>query len=96
MGPQDEKEIPFALTDIDMLPASDADDSPLPNKAVKHAPASSAAQHCITEATTPSAETHISIGCQIVVPFFIAGMGMVGAGFYLDHVQVSLVKQSWK
>jgi hypothetical protein len=26
----------------------------------------------------------------------IAGMGMVGAGFYLDHVQVSLLKQSWK
>jgi hypothetical protein len=57
--------------------------------AVKHTPASSAAEHCIVESTPPSVDTHTSIGCQIVVPFFIAGMGMVGAGFYLDHVQVS-------
>lgn len=89
-GPEDEKEFPFALTDIDALPASDADDTPLPDMAVKHTPASSATEHCIVESTTTSVETHISIGCQIVVPFFIAGMGMVGAGFYLDHVQVSL------
>jgi hypothetical protein len=89
-GPLDEKEFPFAVTDIDVLPASDADDSPLPDMEVKHTPASSAAEHCIVESTSP-VETHISIGCQIVVPFFIAGMGMVGAGFYLDHVQVSLM-----
>lgn len=89
-GAEDEKEFRFALTDIDVLPATDADDSPLPDMAVKHTPASSATEHCIVETTTPSVETHMSIGCQIVVPFFIAGMGMVGAGFYLDHVQVSL------
>jgi hypothetical protein len=89
-GTEDEKELPFALTDIDVLPASDADDSPLPDMEVKHTPASNVTEHCIVESTTPPVETHISIVCQIVVPFFIAGMGMVGAGFYLDHVQVSL------
>lgn len=93
MGPQDDKDFPCALTDIDVLPASDADNSPLPDMAVMHAPA---AEHCVVGSTALSAETHISIGCQIVMPFLIAGMGMVGAGFYLDHVQVSLVKQSQK
>lgn len=33
-------------------------------------------------------ETHYTVGSQIVIPFFIAGMGMVLAGIYLDIVQV--------
>lgn len=32
-------------------------------------------------------ETHLSVGSQIVIPFFIAGLGMVIAGIYLDIVQ---------
>lgn len=32
-------------------------------------------------------ETHYTVGSQIVIPFFIAGMGMVLAGIYLDIVQ---------
>ncbi|PNF18092.1 Solute carrier family 41 member 1 [Cryptotermes secundus] len=87
MGPQDNKEFPFAPTDTATLPASAAEDSPLPDVIVKLAPESNTVEHCKVNSTTPSAETHISIGCQVVVPFLIAGMGMVGAGFYLDHVQ---------
>lgn len=34
-------------------------------------------------------ETFASIAFQIVIPFFIAGFGMVGAGIYLDMVSVS-------
>jgi hypothetical protein len=92
MGPQDNKEFPSPVTATSTLPASAAEDSPLPNVIVKLAPESSTVEHCKVDSTTPSPETHISIGCQVVVPFFIAGMGMVGAGFYLDHVQVSLLK----
>ncbi|KAK7871361.1 hypothetical protein R5R35_006072 [Gryllus longicercus] len=33
------------------------------------------------------AETHLSVGCQVVGPFVVAGLGMVGAGLYLDMVQ---------
>ncbi|XP_065350310.1 solute carrier family 41 member 1-like [Cloeon dipterum] len=32
-------------------------------------------------------ESHRKIFSQVVLPFFIAGMGMVGAGIYLDMVQ---------
>jgi hypothetical protein len=96
MGPQDEKEFPFALTDLADHPASAVEDSPLPDVIVNLATASNTAEHRNVDSTTLRAETHISIGCQVVVPFFIAGMGMVGAGFYLDHVQVSLRKCSWK
>jgi hypothetical protein len=92
MGPQDNKEFPFPLTDTATLPASAAEDSLLPDVIVKVAPESNTVEHCKVDSNTPSTETHISIGCQVVVPFFIAGMGMVGAGFYLDHVQVSLLK----
>jgi hypothetical protein len=33
-------------------------------------------------------ESHRRIFGQVVFPFFVAGMGMVGAGVYLDIVQV--------
>ncbi|XP_069693795.1 solute carrier family 41 member 1-like isoform X2 [Periplaneta americana] len=76
MGPQEDKEFPFVLTEITPLPAPVVENTPLPDVVVKLAPSEQ-----------PNAETHISIGCQVVAPFLIAGMGMVGAGFYLDHVQ---------
>lgn len=88
MGPQDNKEFAFALTDTATLPASATEDSPLSDVIAKLTPESNTVEHCKVD----SAETHTSIGCQVVVPFLIAGMGMVGAGFYLDHVQVSLPK----
>jgi hypothetical protein len=93
--PQDEKQSP-AMTEVAALPAHSVEDSTLPDVVMKLAPASNVTEHCNIDSTTPSTETHLSIGCQVVAPFFIAGMGMVGAGFYLDHVQVSLLKQSWK
>lgn len=92
MGPQDNKEFCFAVTDTATLPTSAAEDSRLPDVIVKLASESNTVEHCKVDSTTPSAETHISIGSQVVAPFLIAGMGMVGAGFYLDRVQVSLLK----
>jgi S-formylglutathione hydrolase FrmB len=96
MEPQDDKQFPSTLTDVAALPAPAAEDSVLPDVVMKLAPTSNIAEHCNIDSATPCAETHLSIGCQVVAPFLIAGMGMVGAGFYLDHVQVSLLKQSWK
>ncbi|CAG0891016.1 unnamed protein product [Cyprideis torosa] len=32
-------------------------------------------------------ESHMTIASQVFIPFLIAGIGMVGAGFLLDHVQ---------
>jgi hypothetical protein len=96
MEPQDDEQFSSTLTDVAALPAPDVEDSDLPDVVMKLAPTSNITEHCDIDSTTPCAETHISIGCQVVVPFFIAGMGMVGAGFYLDHVQVSDLKWSWK
>ena len=36
------------------------------------------------------AESSFSILIQILIPFIVAGLGMVGAGIVLDIVQVSL------
>jgi hypothetical protein len=92
MEPQANKEFMFALTDTATLSTSATEDLPLPDVIAKLTPESNAVEHWKVDSTTPSAETHTSIACQVVVPFLIAGMGMVGAGFYLDHVQVSLPK----
>jgi len=35
-------------------------------------------------------ETWLTILGQVCIPFLIAGLGMVGAGIILDHVQVSM------
>lgn len=32
-------------------------------------------------------ETFLSIGAQVLIPFLVAGMGMVGAGIYFSHIQ---------
>lgn len=37
---------------------------------------------------TDDEETYFSIGLQVLLPFLVAGMGMVGAGIYLSHIQV--------
>ena len=94
MGPQEDKEFPFALMEITPVPASaPAESAPLPD-VVKSNPAPSAPECCNTaENEAPTSETHLSIGAQVVAPFIIAGMGMVGAGFYLDHVQVNHLYQ---
>jgi hypothetical protein len=34
-------------------------------------------------------ETALAIALQVCLPFLVAGMGMVGAGIYLDIVQVN-------
>lgn len=55
--------------------------SPLPDVVVKAD---------VSQLPTPQLheETFFSIGLQVLLPFLVAGMGMVGAGIYLDHVQV--------
>ncbi|XP_021915142.1 solute carrier family 41 member 1-like isoform X2 [Zootermopsis nevadensis] len=85
--PLDDKQSSSVLTDVAVAPAPAVEDSTLPDVVKKLAPTSNVTEHCNIDSVTPCAETHLSIGCQVVAPFFIAGMGMVGAGFYLDHVQ---------
>lgn len=82
MGPQDETK------EITKLPNSTKQPyitsaSPLPDVVVKVDPAASGSH--------AEQETFLSIGLQVLLPFLVAGMGMVGAGIYLDHVQVRLV-----
>lgn len=43
----------------------------------------------VSHLPTLSKETHFSVASQITIPFFIAGLGMVLAGIYLDMVQVN-------
>ncbi|KAL0268801.1 UNVERIFIED_CONTAM: hypothetical protein PYX00_010615 [Menopon gallinae] len=78
MGPQDETK------EITKLPNSTKQPyitsaSPLPDVVVKVDPAASGSH--------AEQETFLSIGLQVLLPFLVAGMGMVGAGIYLDHVQ---------
>lgn len=42
-----------------------------------------------TASEAESEETYLSIGLQVLLPFLVAGMGMVGAGIYLSHIQVN-------
>jgi hypothetical protein len=42
------------------------------------------------------AESALSIASQVCLPFLIAGMGMVGAGLYLDIVQVCSLISNFK
>uniref|UniRef100_A0A1B6LXV5 SLC41A/MgtE integral membrane domain-containing protein n=1 Tax=Graphocephala atropunctata TaxID=36148 RepID=A0A1B6LXV5_9HEMI len=55
---------------------------PLPDVVVRMGPAGR-----LSHSLPVVKETFISISCQIVIPFFIAGVGMVGAGIYLDMCQ---------
>ncbi|PSN46730.1 hypothetical protein C0J52_00885 [Blattella germanica] len=81
MAPQEDKEFPFALMDISPTPGDNVDNSQLA-EIVKSTP---------TNIVEPSPETHLEIAAQVIIPFIIAGMGMVGAGFYLDHVQCQAI-----
>lgn len=78
MGPQDEtKETRIPSTKQSHLHST----SPLPDVVVQKVEAPAANPHS-------EPETFLSIGLQVLLPFLVAGMGMVGAGIYLDHVQV--------
>ncbi|XP_066995133.1 solute carrier family 41 member 1 isoform X2 [Anabrus simplex] len=86
MGPEDGADYPFALTDVTPVP-DEADQPSLPDVVVKLATSPGPCDPEETPAREQAIETHCSIGAQVIVPFFIAGMGMVGAGFYFDMVQ---------
>ncbi|XP_063218614.1 solute carrier family 41 member 1-like [Bacillus rossius redtenbacheri] len=89
MGPGCENKLAFPLADVEEA----ADDANLPDLVLKLDRTPSPPEES-SRSTPPTAapvatpvETHCSIGCQVVAPFFIAGMGMVSAGIFLEHVQ---------
>nr|CAD7570568.1 unnamed protein product [Timema californicum] len=91
MGPQGDKDFPFPLSDVTAEPSAELEDASLPDVVNKFTIPGSNGPQSIAH-PQPAQETHCSIGSQVVVPFFIAGMGMVCAGIFFDHVQVELVE----
>nr|CAD7198306.1 unnamed protein product [Timema douglasi] len=85
MGPQGDKDFPFPLSDVTAEPSAELEDASLPDVNKFTIPGSNGPQSIAHP--QPAQETHWSIGSQVVVPFFIAGMGMVCAGIFFDHVQ---------
>nr|CAD7256451.1 unnamed protein product [Timema shepardi] len=86
MGPQGDKDFPFPLSDVTAEPSAELEDASLPDVVNKFTIPGSNGPQSIAH-PQPAQETHCSIGSQVVVPFFIAGMGMVCAGIFFDHVQ---------
>ncbi|XP_046682802.1 solute carrier family 41 member 3 isoform X1 [Homalodisca vitripennis] len=71
-----------SLTGGQMGTTGESLEPPLPDVVVRMGPAGR-----LSHSLPVAKETFISISCQIIIPFFIAGVGMVGAGIYLDKCQ---------
>ncbi|XP_054280544.1 solute carrier family 41 member 1 isoform X2 [Macrosteles quadrilineatus] len=76
------KKRPKTISSLDdMGTAADSVEPPLPDVVVRVGPAGR-----LSHSLPTIKETFASTSLQIVIPFFIAGIGMVGAGIYLDMV----------